>query len=116
MRQARRGCEAGFQLEQEASKRDGISLGSRSIDRRPCYSLAMPDAPHFNDAEHWQKRAEESRVLAEQMNDETARKIMLRIADDYEKLAARAATRLWGWTVGPPAIAFFLLWLATDFL
>ena len=76
----------------------------------------MPNAPHFNDPEHWQKRAEESRVLADQMNDETARKIMLRIADDYEELAARAATRLWDWTVGPPAIAFFLLWLATDFL
>jgi len=67
----------------------------------------MPDVPHFNDPEHWQRRAEESRVLAEQMNDETAQKIMLRIADDYEKLAARATARLYGWTLLPPATVFY---------
>jgi hypothetical protein len=48
----------------------------------------LPDIAHFNDPEHWRKRAEESRVLAEQMNDETAKKIILGIADDYEKLEA----------------------------
>jgi len=74
----------------------------------------MPIAPHFNDPEHWQRRAEESRVMAEQMNDETAKKIMLRIADDYDKLAVGAAARLFGWTVGPLAIIFFLLWLGTS--
>jgi len=59
----------------------------------------MRDVPHFNDPEHWQLRAEESRVMAEQMNDETAKQIMLRIADDYDKLATRSAARLWGWKV-----------------
>ena len=54
----------------------------------------MPDAPHFNDLEHWRRRAEESRVLA--MNDETSKHMMLRIADDYDRLAVRAAMRLQG--------------------
>jgi hypothetical protein len=54
----------------------------------------MPIAPHLNDPEHWRQRAEESRALAERMSDETSKKMMLRIADDYEKLAARAAARL----------------------
>ena len=56
----------------------------------------MPDAPHFNDPEHWRRRAEESRVLAEQMSDETSKQMMLRIAGDYDKLAVRAAMRLQG--------------------
>ena len=42
------------------------------------------------------KRAEESRILAEQMSDETEKKTMLGIADDYDKLAVRAAQRLGG--------------------
>ena len=50
----------------------------------------MPNAPHL----HWRQRAEESRVLADQMTDETARKTMLGIANDYDKLAVRAAMRL----------------------
>jgi len=33
----------------------------------------MPIAPHFNDPQHWCQRAEESRVLAEQMSNETAK-------------------------------------------
>jgi len=56
----------------------------------------MPIAPHFNDPDHWRQRAEESRILAEQMSDETEKKTMLGIADDYDKLAVRAAQRLGG--------------------
>ena len=62
------------------------------------------------------QRAEGSHVLAEQMNDEPSKKIMLRIADDYGQLATRAATRLYNMTLGPLVIAFFLLWLATEFV
>ena len=54
----------------------------------------MPHTPHFNNPDHWRHRAEEARVLAEQMSDEIARKTMLKIADDYDKLAVRAALRL----------------------
>jgi len=56
----------------------------------------MPIAPHFNDPDHWRQRAEESRILAEQMSDEAEKKMMLGIADDYDELAVRAAQRLGG--------------------
>jgi len=56
----------------------------------------MRIAPHFNDPQHWCQRAEEARVLAEQMSDETAKGMMLRIAEDYDKLAVRASVRLIG--------------------
>ena len=56
----------------------------------------MPIVPHFNDPDHWRKRAEETRILAEQMSDEAEKKTMLGIADDYDKLAVRAAQRLGG--------------------
>jgi HEPN domain-containing protein len=51
----------------------------------------MPDVAHLNDPEHWRQRAKESRAPDEQMSDERAKKIMLRIADDYVELAVRAA-------------------------
>jgi hypothetical protein len=56
----------------------------------------MPFAPHFNDPGHWHRRAEEARTVAEQMTDETAKRMMLRIADDYEMLAVRASVRIIG--------------------
>jgi hypothetical protein len=48
---------------------------------------------HANDAEHWRDRAAEMRVLSEQMKDPNARSMMLKLANDYEKLADRAEVR-----------------------
>ena len=53
----------------------------------------MPDIPHFNDSEYYRRRAEEARVSAEQTTDQTAKKLMLWIADDCDDLGARAAKR-----------------------
>jgi len=59
----------------------------------------MPIAPHINDSEHWHQRAEEARVLAERVRDETTKKLMLRIADDYDDLAVNAIPSMWGWRI-----------------
>jgi hypothetical protein len=52
----------------------------------------MPLA-HFNDPKHWRDRAEEARVIADQLSDPEAKR-MLVIADDYDKLADRADYRM----------------------
>jgi hypothetical protein len=46
---------------------------------------------HMGDVKHWQARAEELRMMAEQINDTKAREIMLRLVADYERLAEWAA-------------------------
>jgi hypothetical protein len=69
-----------------------FGLGYDIVGRSVMYSFATTyfaeappsSAPHFNDPDHWHQRAEEARVLAERMSDQTAKKIMLGIADDYE--------------------------------
>jgi len=53
----------------------------------------MPSS-FINDPQHWRGRAEEARTLAEQMSDETSKQMMLRIADDYDRLAERAEQRV----------------------
>jgi len=52
----------------------------------------MP-ASFINDPKHWRDRAEQMRTLAEAIKDQISREMMLRIAQDYEKLAQRAAER-----------------------
>jgi hypothetical protein len=44
----------------------------------------------FNDPNHWEWRAEDARRLAQQITQERIKERMLRIANDYQKLAARA--------------------------
>jgi len=47
--------------------------------------------PFRYDPHHWRERAEEIRRLAADMADRHAQHMMLCLADDYEKLALRAA-------------------------
>jgi hypothetical protein len=54
----------------------------------------MPQASgRLNDPDHWRNRAEEARVIAEQMIDPEAREFMLGVADHYEEFAERAERR-----------------------
>ena len=52
---------------------------------------------HFiNDPAHWRQRAEEARAIADQMNDPESKRMMLKVAEDYDRLAERAEQRLRG--------------------
>jgi hypothetical protein len=54
--------------------------------------VAMP--PNLlEDVQHWRRRAHETRVVAEQMNDATAREVMHRVASNYERIAEQAIAR-----------------------
>ena len=47
----------------------------------------------INDSKHWRDRAAEMRVLSVEMKDFEARTLMLKLANDYDKLADRAEDR-----------------------
>ena len=59
----------------------------------------MPTA--YGTAKHWDDRAEEARVVAEGMTDPEAKRAMLIVAENYEKIARRAEARELGVTLPP---------------
>jgi hypothetical protein len=69
----------------------GAKIGSMA-EKPPREGGVVPVPIH--DPEHWRKRAEDMRTLADQMNDKDSKQMMLGIAEDYEKLAKRAEERL----------------------
>jgi hypothetical protein len=54
---------------------------------------AQMPASHVNDSKHWRDRAAEMRALSDMMKEPDAIAIMLRLAEDYDKLAERADIR-----------------------
>ena len=55
----------------------------------------------LNDAKHWRDRAAEMRVLSGELKDFETRTLMLKLANDYDKLADRAENRATRDAVGP---------------
>jgi len=47
----------------------------------------------LDDPKHWLERADEARSIADQISDPDSRRMMLRIAEDYERLANHARRR-----------------------
>jgi hypothetical protein len=47
----------------------------------------------FGTPDYWQERADAARAMASDMSDLVARKAMLSIAENYEKIAKRAEAR-----------------------
>jgi hypothetical protein len=47
----------------------------------------------LNDPAHWRQRAQETRSIADQIDDPAAKKAMIEIAQQYEQIAAIAGKR-----------------------
>ena len=62
-----------------------ISLIPKTQGRRIAIGINL--MPQTNNPEFWRFRAEEARTIAADMIDAEAKGIMLRIADDYDRIA-----------------------------
>jgi len=57
------------------------------------FSGAMSEQSEVNDPSYWQRRAQETRRLASQMQDPMAKEALLEIAKTYDQITAIAQTR-----------------------
>lgn len=62
--------------------------GSRLCGKHPM------SKEYLNNSKRWYDRAAEMRVLSDEMRDDEARRMMLKLAEDYDTLGDRAMDRL----------------------
>jgi hypothetical protein len=55
--------------------------------------LAQMSSDHISKSKHWLERAAEMRTIAAPMPEDGIKASMLKLANDYDKLAARAIAR-----------------------
>jgi hypothetical protein len=48
----------------------------------------------MNNPEHWRLRAEEARLAAKHLDDPEAKAAMLKVAEEYDRVAIRASQRV----------------------
>jgi hypothetical protein len=72
----------------------GSGIFQRNNPREGRKNGGIMASDNINDPKHWRDRAAETRASAEEMKDADTRKIMLRLAGDYDQLAERAEIRL----------------------
>jgi hypothetical protein len=63
-----------------------------AYDDRACSSSMANEVPLLN-AAYWKQRAEQARVTAESMHQSDARRLMLEMAQGYDRLAKMAEAR-----------------------
>jgi hypothetical protein len=61
--------------------------------RVPSVSRAMSKTAEVNDPSYWQRRAQDTRRLASQMQDAVTKETLLEIAKTYERIGAIAQSR-----------------------
>ena len=63
------------------------AIGELSYDHCWAWEMAEADVPIRFSPIFWRARAEEARTVAEGLNHDVAKLVLLRIAEDYERLA-----------------------------
>src|SRR5215510_4539613 len=79
-------------MRRNKSRRAGCTAG-RGVYRMREPMIPVNKLSTSGIDERWHKCADEARSVADDMKDEISKQMMLQIADDYERLAKRAAHR-----------------------